>query len=104
MCFLKSRERDQVAQEEYRFILLSIGDEVGDGFDLPVSGMLKDCLLPVRYPEGKAAEATALVQKDEGPGGEERIPGKRTHIDGGPHRLNGPGGRRRRKGKNRRKR
>ena len=76
MCFLKSRERDQVAQREYRFILLSIGDEIGDVFDLPVSGMLKDCLLPVRYPEGKPAEATALVQKDEGPGGEERITGK----------------------------
>ena len=76
MCFLKSRERDQVAQKEYRFILLSIGNEVGDVFDLPVSGMLKDCLLPVRYPEGKPQETATLVRKDEGPGGEERITGK----------------------------
>ena len=38
--------------------------------------MLKDCLLPVRYPEGQPAETTALVQKDEGPRGEERITGK----------------------------
>ena len=76
MCFLKSRERDQIAQKEYRFILLSIGDEVGDVFDLPISGMMKDCLLPVRYPEGKPQETTALVQKDEGPGGKERITSK----------------------------
>ena len=52
MIFLKSRERDYAAQKEYRFAMLSIGPEVGDVFDLPVSGVLKDCLSPVKYPKG----------------------------------------------------
>ena len=70
MIFLKSRERDYAAQKEYRFAMLSIGPEVGDVFDLPVSGVLKDCLSPVEYPEGKPEETVAVVSTDESPGGE----------------------------------
>ena len=76
MAFLKSRERDYAAQNEYRFVLLSISDEVANVFDLPVSGMLKDCLLPVRYPEGEPEETATLVRNDEAPGGEERVTSK----------------------------
>ena len=72
MIFLKSRERDYAAQKEYRFAMLSIGPEVGDVFDLPVSGMLKDCLSPVKYPGGDAEQTVAVVSKEESSGGEER--------------------------------
>ena len=67
MIFLKSRERDYAAQKEYRFVMLSIGREVGDVFDLPMSGVLKDCLSPVEYPEGKPEETVAVVSTDESP-------------------------------------
>lgn len=73
MCFLKSRERDYVSQKEYRFVLLSIGDDVRDVFDLPVSGWLKDCLLPVRYPDVTLNEPSVLVENEESPTGKERI-------------------------------
>ena len=72
MIFLKSRERDYAAQKEYRFAMLSIRPEVGDVFDLPVSGVLKDCLSPVEYPEGKPEETVAVMSTDESPGSEER--------------------------------
>ena len=72
MLFLKSRERDYAAQKEYRFAMLSIAPEVGDVFDLPVSGILKDCLSPVEYPEGKPEETVAVVSTDESPGSEVR--------------------------------
>ena len=75
MIFLKSRERDYAAQNEYRFAMLSIGREVGDVFDLPVSGMLSDCLLPVKYPEGEPEETVAVVSRDESPKSEERPAG-----------------------------
>ena len=48
MIFLKSRERNYAAQKEYRFAMLSIRPEVGEVFDLPVSGMLRDCLISSR--------------------------------------------------------
>ena len=77
MIFLKSRERDYAAQNEYRFAMLSIGPEVGDVFDLPVSGMLRDCLLPVKYPEGEPEETVAaVVSRDESPKSEERPTGR----------------------------
>ena len=76
MIFLKSRERDYAAQKEYRFALLSIGPEVGDVFDLPMSGMLKDCLSPVKYPEGKPEETAAAVSKDKSSKSEERPTGR----------------------------
>ena len=79
MIFLKSRERDYAAQKEYRFAMLSIGPEVGDVFDLPVSGMLKDCLSPVKYPEGEPEETVAVVSRDESPVSEER-PTDRTYT------------------------
>ena len=82
MIFLKSRERDYAAQKEYRFAMLSIGPEVGDVFDLPVSGMLKDCLSPVKYPEGDPEEAVAMVSKEESSGSEERP--TRTALGFGP--------------------
>ena len=52
--------------------MLSIGPEVGDVFDLPVSGVLKDCLSPVKYPEGDPEESVAVVSKEESSGSEER--------------------------------
>ena len=75
MLFLKSRERDYAAQKEYRFALLSIRPEVGDVFDLPVSGILKDCLSPVEYPAGKPEETVAVVSTDGSPGSEVRPAG-----------------------------
>ena len=72
MIFLKSRERDYAAQKEYRVAILSIGPEVGDVFDLPVSGVLKDCLSPVKYPEEDSEETVAVVSKEESSGSEER--------------------------------
>ncbi len=76
MIFLKSRERDYAAQMEYRFAMLSIGPEVGEVFDLPMSGMLKDCLFPVKYPEGKLEKTVAEVSKDESPANQERETGR----------------------------
>ena len=75
MIFLRSREHDYAAQKEYRFAMLSIGPEVGDVFDLPVSGILKDCLSPVEYPEGKPEETVAVVSTDESPGSQVRPTG-----------------------------
>lgn len=76
MIFLKSRERDYAAQMEYRFVMLSIAPEIGEVFDLPVSGMLRDCLLPVKYPEGEPEKVMAVVSKDGAPASEERETGR----------------------------
>ena len=75
MIFLKSRERDYAAQKEYRFIMLSIRPEVGDVFDLPVSGLLKDCLSPATYPEGEPEATAAAISKNESPVSEPRPTG-----------------------------
>ena len=72
MIFLKSRERGYAAQKEYRFAMLSIRLKVGNCFDMPVSGILQDCLSPVEYPEGKPEETVAVVSTDESPGSEVR--------------------------------
>ena len=77
MNFLKSRERGHAAQKEYRFVTLSIGSEVGDVFDLPVSGLLKDCMSPVVYPEGKPEETVAVVSGDQSPASEARPTGSK---------------------------
>ncbi len=45
MIFVKSLA--YAAQREYRFAMLSIRPEVGQVFDLPVSGMLRDCLASI---------------------------------------------------------
>ena len=50
MIFVKSRK--YAAQKEYRFAMLSIRPEAGEVVDLPVSGMMRDCLLPVNSPLG----------------------------------------------------
>ncbi len=52
MIFVKSSK--YVAQQEYRFAMLSIPPDVGEVFDLPVSGILRDCLLPAKMPLGPA--------------------------------------------------
>ena len=66
MIFVKSR--DYAAQMEYRFAMLSIRPEVGEVFDLPVSGMLRDCLLPVRAPFGVASSPVKVARNEEGSG------------------------------------
>ena len=48
MIFVKSRA--YAAQKEYRFAAMSISSEVGDVIDLPVSGMMRDCLEPMNTP------------------------------------------------------
>ena len=74
MIFVKSRE--YAAQKEYRFAMLSIRTEVGDVFDLPVSGMLRDCLLPVKSPLGVANDPVTLAR-------DEREPGEQRETDRG---------------------
>ena len=69
MIFVKSRE--YAAQNEYRFAMLSIPPEAGDVVDLPVSGMLKDCLLPVKTPVG-LADAHLTTAGDEREPAEQR--------------------------------
>ena len=79
MVFLKSRDKDYAAMKEYRFAMLGIDPEVGDVFDLPVSGVLKDCLSPVACPEGQPAEGAAVVSRDNSPTSEPR-PTSRTYT------------------------
>ena len=69
MIFVKSREYS--TQKEYRFAMLSIGPETGEVFDLPVSGMLRDCLLPVKSPLG-VANSPVTMAKDKRDPGEQR--------------------------------
>lgn len=74
MIFVKSRE--YAAQMEYRFAMLSIRPEVGEVFDLPVSGMLRDCLLPVKAPFG-VASGPVKVARNEEESGEQRETNRR---------------------------
>ena len=69
MIFVKSRE--YAAQKEYRFAMLSIPPEAGEVFDLPVSGMLRDCLLPVHAPLGRT-NARMTIARDDGAPGEQQ--------------------------------
>ena len=61
MIFVKSREYE--AQREYRFAVLSIPPEVGEVFDLPISGMLRDCLEPPEDPSGAVSGVNMSVDK-----------------------------------------
>ena len=66
MIFVKSRE--YAAQKEYRFAVLSIPPEVGEVVDLPVSGMLRDCLVPVKAPLGLAHAPVTTARDERKPG------------------------------------
>ena len=59
MIFVKSRE--YAAQREYRFAVLSVPPEAGEVFDLPMSGMLRDCLEPPEDPAGAAGSVNMSV-------------------------------------------
>ena len=69
MIFVKSRE--YAAQREYRFAILPVPPEAGEIFDLPVSGMLRDCLEPMKVARD-AAICAVKVSPDESGGTEER--------------------------------
>ena len=66
MIYVKSRA--YAAQKEYRFAMLSIRSEVGEVFDLPVSGMLRDCLVPAKSPLGEAIGPLAIARDEREPG------------------------------------
>ena len=66
MIYVKSRE--YAAQKEYRFAMLSIRPDVDEVFDLPVSGMLRDCLLPAKSPLGAANGPVTMAQDEQEPG------------------------------------
>ena len=61
MIFVKSRA--YAAQKEYRFAVLSIPENVGEVVDLPVSGMMQDCLKPVKTPV-VASEPEVAIEED----------------------------------------
>ena len=65
MIFVKSRE--YAAQKEYRFAMLAIRPEVGEVFDLPVSGMLRDCLVPAKFPLGEANGPVTMARDEREP-------------------------------------
>ena len=69
MIFVKSRA--YAAQKEYRFAVLSIPENVGEVVDLPVSGMMQDCLKPVKTPV-VGSEPEVAIEEDGG-----KTPGKR---------------------------
>ena len=69
MIYVKSCE--YAAQKEYRFAMMSIRPEVDEVFDLPVSGMLRDCLLPAKSPLG-AANGSVTMARDQQEPGEQR--------------------------------
>lgn len=62
MIFVKSRK--YAAQKEYRFAALSIRPEMGEVVDLPVSGMMKDCLTPVKMPTATVAAQVTITPDD----------------------------------------
>ena len=66
MFYVKSRE--YAAQKEYRFAMLSIRPEVDEVFDLPVSGMLRDCLLPAKSRLGAANGPVTIGRNEQEPG------------------------------------
>ena len=73
MIFVKSME--YAAQKEYRYVVLSIKEEmeVGDVFDLHVSGMMRDCLLPTTSPEPVMEVPPAVVSDEASQTGEKKI-------------------------------
>ena len=85
MIFVKSHK--YVKQKEYRFAIMSIPPEVGETFDLTISGALKDCLVPVSSPhhindcpvmmtedncKSREWHETGIC-KDSGPGSDNRM-------------------------------
>ncbi len=66
MIFVKSRT--YAPQKEYRFAMLSIRSEVGEVFDLPVSGILRDCLVPPKSPLGEANVPVTIGRDERKPG------------------------------------
>ena len=67
MIFAKSRT--YAAQREYRFALLSMRADVDDVVDLPVSGMMRDCLESVKAPlVGSGAQVAITNDASETPG------------------------------------
>ncbi len=48
--------------------MLSIPPEAGEVFDLPASGMLRDCLLPVKTPLGLANAPVTIARDEREPG------------------------------------
>ena len=66
MVFVKSHE--YAAQKEYRFAMLSIRPDVGEVFDLPISGMLRDSLLPVKSPPSVAKNPVTMGRDEREPG------------------------------------
>lgn len=69
MIFVKSRA--YAAQKEYRFAVLSIPENVGEVVDLPFSGMMQDCLKPVKTPL-VGSEPEVAIEEDGS-----KTPGKR---------------------------
>ena len=69
MILVKSRA--YAAQKEYRFAVLSIPESVGEVVDLPVSGMMQDCLKPVKTPLA-GPEPEVAIEEDG-----RKVPGKR---------------------------
>ena len=70
MAFLKSTEKDYAAMKEYRFVILQIAPEIGEVFDLPVSGMLRGCLEPVRCSDTRPESSKTVVSEDDPPNSE----------------------------------
>ena len=66
MIFVKSRK--YAAQKEYRFAMLSIRPEAGEVVDLPVSGMMGDCMLPVNSPLGLGHGPVTMTPNRREPG------------------------------------
>ena len=67
MIFAKSRT--YAAQKEYRFAVLSMRADVDDVVDLPVSGMMRDCLESVKVPLiGPGVQVAITNDASETPG------------------------------------
>lgn len=63
MTFVKSH--NYALQREYRFALLSIKTDVGDVFDLPISGILRDCLVPITVRENSSENGGEAISIDD---------------------------------------
>ena len=62
MIFLKSYEH--APEKEYRFAVLPVPTTIGQVFDLPVSGALKDCLNPLLLPDVPLGEISQIVEAE----------------------------------------
>ena len=66
MIFVKSCK--YIAQNEYRFTILPISPSLNNIFDIPISGMLRDCLLPVNSPLGMDDSPVVTTRDKREPG------------------------------------